>query len=76
MATLAEAAENAQSNPAEQIQVDELPDLELLEFLGKWETDEGEWIDPNLLIEAEIESLLGPTAESGEQDTQGQSNDD
>ncbi|MDH5762236.1 MAG: hypothetical protein OEZ51_04585 [Nitrospinota bacterium] len=24
----------------------EMPSLELLEFLGNWETDDGEWIDP------------------------------
>ncbi|MFQ5513904.1 MAG: hypothetical protein ACE5FG_05650 [Myxococcota bacterium] len=26
-------------------------DLELLEFLGEWETDDGEWIDPLVLEE-------------------------
>ena len=26
-------------------------DLELLEFLGEWETDEGEWVDPEQLEE-------------------------
>ena len=30
-------------------------DLELLEFLGEWETDEGEWIDPNQFEEEENE---------------------
>ena len=25
------------------------PSLELLEFLGSWETDDGEWIDPSEL---------------------------
>ena len=24
----------------------EMPSLEFLEFLGDWETDDGEWIDP------------------------------
>ena len=24
----------------------DVPDLELLEFLGEWETEDGEWIDP------------------------------
>jgi len=24
----------------------EVPGVELLEFLGEWETEEGEWIDP------------------------------
>ena len=27
----------------------EMPSLELLEFLGDWETDDGEWIDPGAL---------------------------
>ncbi len=26
-------------------------DLELLEFLGEWETDDGEWVDPEQLEE-------------------------
>ncbi len=25
------------------------PSMELLEFLGSWETDDGEWVDPALL---------------------------
>ena len=27
----------------------EMPSLELLEFLGDWETDDGEWINPGEL---------------------------
>lgn len=30
-------------------EVAEMPSLELLEFLGDWETDDGEWIDPEEL---------------------------
>jgi len=26
-----------------------MPSMELLEFLGGWETDDGEWVDPALL---------------------------
>ena len=26
-------------------------DLELLEFLGSWETDGGEWVDPTMLVD-------------------------
>lgn len=33
----------------------ETPSLELLEFLGNWETTDGEWLDPLLLLE-EIEA--------------------
>ncbi len=25
------------------------PDMELLEFLGEWETEDGEWLDPTSL---------------------------
>lgn len=28
-----------------------LPDMELLEFIGEWETESGEWIDPAELYE-------------------------
>ena len=31
-----------------------MPSIEFLEFLGEWETEEGEWIDP---IEYENEEL-------------------
>ena len=27
----------------------DMPSMELLEFLGSWETDDGEWVDPMLL---------------------------
>ncbi len=32
----------------------EMPSLELLEFLGDWETDDGEWIDPEELEQIAI----------------------
>lgn len=28
-------------------EADPLPDIEMLEFLGNWETASGEWIDPS-----------------------------
>ena len=31
----------------------EAPSLEFLEFLGDWETDDGEWIDPEELEQIE-----------------------
>ncbi len=34
------------------------PSLELLEFLGQWETDDGEWIAPEDLADAEFGLLL------------------
>ena len=39
------------------------PSLELLEFLGEWETEDGVWIDPLSLLETEESDL-----ESGEDD--------
>lgn len=41
-----EPAESAESNPP----ASDLPSLELLEFLGEWETGSGDWIDPSSLI--------------------------
>jgi len=35
-----------------------MPDLEFLEFLGQFETDEGEWIDPGSLLAEEFTDLL------------------
>ncbi|MEX2131729.1 MAG: hypothetical protein WD772_09590 [Pseudohongiellaceae bacterium] len=35
-----------------------VPSLEFLEFLGQWETDEGEWLPPEQLIEGEFVQLL------------------
>jgi hypothetical protein len=32
----------------------EMPSLELLEFLGDWETEDGEWIDPEELEQIAI----------------------
>lgn len=51
------AAENEQ-DPAE-------PDLEFLEFLGQFETDSGEWIDPDSLLAEEFTDLLDATTEGG-----------
>lgn len=36
----------------------DVPPLELLEFLGQWETDDGEWIDPQELEDPELVNLL------------------
>ena len=47
----AENEHGAEQNPA-------LPDLEFLEFLGQFETDEGEWIDPGSLMAEEFTDLL------------------
>ena len=38
------------------------PDLEFLEFLGQFETDAGEWVDPNSLLTEEFTELLDASA--------------
>lgn len=45
----------------------EAPSLELLEFLGSWETSDGEWIDPiELLEEIEAEQETAKTEEQND----------
>lgn len=39
------------------------PDIELLEFLGSWETTSGEWVDPTLWID-EAEAPAEPPGEN------------
>ncbi len=44
---------------AEQQIVDEtMPSMAFLEFIGEWETDEGEWIDPLDLEREETGKLI------------------
>ncbi len=43
------AAEPAKAPPVE------VPSPEMLEFLGNWMTDDGEWVDPLAMEELEIE---------------------
>ncbi len=33
------------------------PSMEFLEFLGEWETEDGDWIDPQALESMEAETL-------------------
>jgi len=33
---------------------EDMPSMEFLEFLGEWETEEGDWIDPGTLVDTEI----------------------
>jgi len=54
---------SANKDATEFLDLSDFPDLELLEFLGSWETESGEWIDPNLFLEEEMQQLL----ESAEQ---------
>jgi hypothetical protein len=41
------------------------PSLELLEFLGSFETDSGIWVDPADLMRPEFEALYGALSEDG-----------
>ena len=43
---------------AENEQKEDAPDLEFLEFLGQFETDAGEWIDPDSLLTEAFTELL------------------
>lgn len=47
---------------AEESQAMELPDIELLEFLGSFQTDNGEWIEPESLLTGEFAELLNIAA--------------
>lgn len=42
------------------------PDLELLEFLGSFETDDGEWIAPESLLDSNFQQLLNMAARMDE----------
>ena len=37
-----------------------VPSVELLLFLGEWETDNGEWIDPGEFEDDSFEQLIDP----------------
>ena len=49
---------------AEPEPVDPETDLELLEFLGSWETDDGEWIDPTMLVDESDPNTPADTLEN------------
>ncbi len=36
---------------------DDLPSLDFLEFLGEWETGDGEWVDPAMLESDEFDNV-------------------
>ena len=66
-ATPASAQDNALAIPEGQSTEETSPSLELLEFLGEWETDNGHWIDP---------TQFDPTpAENAETENETQTND-
>lgn len=51
------------------------PDLEFLEFLGQFETDAGEWIDPDSLLAEEFTELLDASVEAGSTDASSNNDD-
>ncbi len=48
----------------EQSAEEDIPTMEFLEFLGEWETEEGEWIDPIVLENEEFGKLIETAIES------------
>jgi hypothetical protein len=48
---------------------EETPSIEFLEFLGEWQTDEGEWIAPEELADDEFAQLLEAAFETGPEDS-------
>jgi len=67
VATTANAAEEDGSTQTEPLEPDVLmPDIELLEFLGSFQTESGEWIDPEMLLNDDFEELFGLAARMDE----------
>jgi len=48
---------------------EQTPDLELLEFLGQFQTDAGEWIAPASLLSDEFQELLDSMATEPDDDS-------
>ncbi len=46
----------------EQTDNEVIPSVDFLEFLGEWETEEGEWIDPAELENEELGQLIESTS--------------
>jgi len=40
----------------------DVPSLEMLEFLGEWETSDGVWIDPGEFEDDSFEQLIEPVS--------------
>ena len=53
-----------------------VPDIELLEFLGSFRTDSGEWIDPEMLLTDDFDDLFGLAARMDEIANNSNGNDD
>ncbi|MFT7470814.1 MAG: hypothetical protein ACI8XU_000707 [Kiritimatiellia bacterium] len=57
------------THAAENEQIEDVPDLEFLEFLGQFETDAGEWIDPDSLLTEGFTELLDASSEADSDDS-------
>jgi hypothetical protein len=55
-------AEELTDNSESKNNIEDRPDIGFLEFLGEWETDSGEWIDPN-----QLEEKMAPEKENGQE---------
>jgi len=55
-----DAGNNADSAPGI-----ESPSVELLEFLGQWETRHGDWLNPNIFADNDFGAILEGAANSG-----------
>lgn len=67
-------AEAAEDDPGEQ-EGPMMPDIELLEFLGSFQTDSGEWIDPNSLLSEDFDEFLNLAARMDELANNAENND-
>jgi hypothetical protein len=63
------------ANTAQAVEQEVLPDVEFLEFLGKWETDEGEWISPGILLEEQFGQILDAAYDADASDEYESGND-
>ena len=71
MTTIANAAEEEGNTQTEPL----VPDIELLEFLGTFQTESGEWIDPEMLLNDDFDELFGLAARMDEITNQPDEND-
>lgn len=55
-----------------------MPSVELLEFLGRWETGDGNWMNPNIFADSELGAMLDsvPINNDDNVDTDDSANDD
>lgn len=65
-------AENEQENEDGSLRTD----LQFLEFFGQFETDEGEWIDPESLLAQDFDQLLDIAASDNPDSNDDQNSND